>query len=46
VRLVEPDGWLIIALVIGSLVMIFFHREPTSHEHGAAPPLVQLGERG
>lgn len=26
VRLVEPDGWLIILLVVGSLTMIFFHR--------------------
>jgi cation:H+ antiporter len=27
VRLVEPDGWLIIVLVLGSLVMVFFYRE-------------------
>ena len=26
VRLVEPDGWLVIALVIGSLAMIYYYR--------------------
>lgn len=26
VRLVEPDGWLIIVLVLGSLAMVYFHR--------------------
>jgi cation:H+ antiporter len=46
VRLVEPDGWLIIALVIGSLVMIFYHREPAAHEQGRAPALVQVSARG
>jgi cation:H+ antiporter len=27
VRLVEPDGWLIVILVIGSLATVFFYRE-------------------
>jgi hypothetical protein len=26
VRLVEPDGWLIVLLVVGSLFMVFFNR--------------------
>lgn len=46
VRLVEPDGWLIIALVIGSLVLIYYHREPTSQQHGSGPALVQPSEHG
>jgi len=46
VRLVEPDGWLIIALVIGSLVLIYYHRDPASAGHGCAPELVQLRARG
>ena len=34
VRLVEPDGWLIVVLVIGSLVMVFIYRD----NDAKAPP--------
>jgi cation:H+ antiporter len=44
VRLVEPDGSLIVVLVLGSLVMVFFHRDhgiALPPENGAAEALVR-----
>ena len=40
VRLVEPDGWLIIVLVLGSLVMVFIYRD----NDAAAPPDGRVNE--
>ncbi len=47
VRLVEPDGWLIIVLVIGSLAMIFANRDQQADPPPVeqATPLVQPSVR-
>jgi cation:H+ antiporter len=42
VRLVEPDGWLIIVLVIGSLAMVFMFREPEEPPPAKAPARAAL----